>query len=67
MSVIAAAAADALCVWVIFSLPGSYPEPGMNESTTRFGVAHPTVVPVNHPHDGDDDTQREAAEGGDPA
>jgi len=39
----------------------------MNESTARFGVAHPTVVPVNHPHDGDDDTQREAAEGGDPA
>jgi hypothetical protein len=40
----------------------------MNESTTRFGVAHPTVVPVDHPHhDGDDGTQREAADDGDPA
>ncbi|SMP27512.1 hypothetical protein [Halobellus salinus] len=35
----------------------------MNESTTRFGVAHPTVVPATHPHhDDDDDTGRESGD-----
>jgi hypothetical protein len=39
----------------------------MTDSTTRFGVAHPTVVPVNHrQRDGDDDRESERTDGGAP-